>query len=83
MSPFPYISRQSAENLETAFAKALENPATNPIVFHVWGIGGVGKTTLTGKLKENYSKKADFVEISFGMTPDADGATKISRMQIK
>jgi tetratricopeptide (TPR) repeat protein len=77
MSPFPYISRQSAENLETAFAKALENPATNPIVFHVWGIGGVGKTTLTGKLKENYSKKADFVEISFGMTPDVDNPLKI------
>lgn len=77
MSSPPYISRQSAENLETAFAEALENPTTNPIVFHIWGIGGVGKTTLTGKLKENYKNKADFVEISFGMTPNVETPLKI------
>ena len=42
MTRQPYISRKPAEDLEAAFAKALEQPANNPVLFHIWGIGGVG-----------------------------------------
>ncbi len=68
--PILYISRQEAEQLEGRFAQALSNPRDVPIIFQIWGIGGVGKTTLKNRLKQNHQKNADFVEVSFGVTPD-------------
>jgi signal recognition particle GTPase len=65
---FPYISRKPAEDIENALSQGLETPNASPVAFHVWGVGGVGKTTLRGKLKEDYTNKADFTEISFGET---------------
>jgi adenylate kinase len=41
-------------------------------VFHVWGIGGVGKSTLTDKLREQHATQADFAAVSFGMTEGID-----------
>jgi hypothetical protein len=64
--PFtPYISRQQAEAVEAEFAAALQQPGAFPVVFHLWGIGGVGKTTLIRRLKERHREQADFTEISF------------------
>lgn len=76
-SDSPYISRQSAENLDNVFAKALKNPAENPIVFHIWGIGGVGKSTLTKKLKENHLQNANFAEVSFGVISNIETPLKV------
>ena len=52
MSNRLYISRETAEELQTTLTQQLENKQTNSqyYVFLVWGIGGVGKTTLTEKL---------------------------------
>ncbi|OYQ66420.1 hypothetical protein B9G53_04060 [Pseudanabaena sp. SR411] len=64
----PYISRQSAEDLQNSFARALADPASYPVMFYIWGIGGVGKSTLKRRLGETYCQQADFTEVSFGLT---------------
>jgi tetratricopeptide (TPR) repeat protein len=64
----PYISRQSAEDLQNSFARALAEPASYPVMFYIWGIGGVGKSTLKRRLRETYCQQADFTEVSFGLT---------------
>jgi hypothetical protein len=46
-----YISRKPAQDFRARFAKALEQPESQPLLFNVYGFGGVGKTTLTKKLK--------------------------------
>jgi tetratricopeptide (TPR) repeat protein len=63
-----YISRKPAEDFLGRFAKALKEPETQPLLFHVYGFGGVGKTTLTKQLKEVYEQKADIAEVSFRLT---------------
>ena len=69
MTPsIPYISRQSAEDLQKSFAEALADPASYPVMFYIWGIGGVGKSTLKRRLEETYRQQADFIEVSFGLT---------------
>ncbi|MEO0828435.1 MAG: hypothetical protein AAFY67_22815, partial [Cyanobacteria bacterium J06642_9] len=49
----PYVSRPEAEEFLAALDIALKSPTDNPVVFHVWGIGGVGKSTLLKKLVED------------------------------
>ena len=64
----PYISRQSAEDLQNSFARALAEPASYPVMFYIGGIGGVGKSTLKRRLEETYRQQADFTEVSFELT---------------
>ena len=64
----PYISRQSAEDLQNSFVRALAEPASYPVMFYIWGIGGVGKSTLKRRLAETHRPQADFTEVSFGLT---------------
>ncbi|WP_232826391.1 tetratricopeptide repeat protein [Cyanothece sp. BG0011] len=79
MFNFPYISREEAEALETTLIEQLNNSETNSkyYVFQVWGIGGVGKTTLTKKIAEDYNNIADFTIVSFGRTADIDNSIKL------
>ncbi|HEY9670997.1 MAG TPA: tetratricopeptide repeat protein [Waterburya sp.] len=63
-----YISRQQAETFLAEFAKALNQPGSQPLLFQVHGIGGVGKSTLLRKLRETYQQQVDFAEVSFGIT---------------
>jgi tetratricopeptide (TPR) repeat protein len=76
-----YISRKPAEDFLGRFAKALKEPETHPLLFHVYGFGGVGKTTLTKQLKEAYEQKADIAEVSFrltsGLTRDIETPLKL------
>jgi tetratricopeptide (TPR) repeat protein len=67
VTPF-YISRPSAEQLETQFTQTLEKESSLYLIFHVWGVGGVGKSTLTNKLAKDHAQQADFLRISFGET---------------
>ncbi|WP_225902937.1 tetratricopeptide repeat protein [Pseudanabaena yagii] len=64
----PYISRQSAEDLQNSFVRALAEPAAYPVMFYIWGIGGVGKSTLKRRLVDTHCQQADFTEVSFGLT---------------
>ena len=79
MTRQPYISRKPAEELQAAFAEALEQPANNPVLFHIWGIGGVGKSTLKEKLKREYKKQADFTGVSFGLTAGIENPIKLMK----
>lgn len=56
VSPAPYISRAQTEDFLNAVKTALEQPDSHPVVFHVWGIGGVGKSTLLNRLREKYEE---------------------------
>ncbi|MDZ8050599.1 MAG: tetratricopeptide repeat protein [Aulosira sp. ZfuVER01] len=73
----PYISRQQAKDFFTKFAKALESPESNSLLFQVYGFGGVGKTTLTNKLQEMHESQADFAVVSFGLTPGIETPLKL------
>ena len=78
-----YISRKSAEELQAAFKQALQNPENSPTLFQVWGVGGVGKTTLKNKLIQDCGNLADFVEASFNfisMGLDVEISNPISLM---
>lgn len=76
MSNIPYISREQTERLLNCFAKAIEEPASNPLLFNVWGIGGVGKTTLLNKLVEQHPN-ISFARVYFGMTTDIGTPLKL------
>ena len=79
MFKFPYISREAAEALETTLIEQLNNSDTQRkyYLFQVWGIGGVGKTTLTQKLAEDYNNIADFTMVSFGRTAGIENSIKL------
>ncbi|MCG8365880.1 MAG: hypothetical protein MJA27_21420, partial [Pseudanabaenales cyanobacterium] len=68
-----YITRSEAKDFLAAFANALENPAESQMVFHIWGIGGVGKTTLTHKLREAHQNNAAMAKVIFGRTENIEG----------
>ncbi len=68
MPQLPYVSRPEAEAFLTALEAALKAPAEHPVVFHVYGIGGVGKSTLTRKVQEVHQNKAKVAAVSFGLT---------------
>ncbi|MEH2171327.1 tetratricopeptide repeat protein [Nostoc sp.] len=77
-TPIPYyISRKQAHDFLAKFAKALVSPESTPLLFQVYGIGGVGKTTLTTKLKETHDLQANFAEVSFGRTPGIETPLKL------
>ena len=67
-SQLPYVSRPEAEAFLAALADSLPAPATHPVVFHVWGIGGVGKSTLTRKVRELHQAQSRLADVSFGLT---------------
>jgi len=72
-----YISRQQAETFLAEFAKALNQPSSQPLLFHVYGIGGVGKSTLLRKLREIYQQQVDFAAASFGPTGGIETSLKL------
>ncbi len=65
----PYISREQTEELLICFAEAIQQPESNPLLFNVWGIGGVGKTRLLDRLQEQHPDLS-FTRVYFGSTPD-------------
>ena len=68
----PYISRPEAEAFLDRLAAAVAAPAEHPAVFQVWGIGGVGKSTLTRKVQEIYADTAHLAAVAFGLTEGID-----------
>ncbi|MDA0268046.1 MAG: tetratricopeptide repeat protein [Cyanobacteria bacterium] len=64
----PYISRPETDAFLDQLATALESPQSHPVVFQAWGIGGVGKSTLTRKVQAKYGDSAHSAAVSFGQT---------------
>ncbi|MBD2462019.1 hypothetical protein H6G89_13270 [Oscillatoria sp. FACHB-1407] len=77
----PYISRPAAEAFLSAIASALQDPAQSPVVFHVWGTGGVGKSTLLNKLIAEHPEAAipaiDQKPVKFGETEGIDSPIEL------
>lgn len=65
----PHIVRPQEESLINNVKKAIAQPESSPVMFYVWGIGGVGKSTLLDKLEEELygtdKEKICFAKISF------------------
>ncbi len=83
MTQPPYVSRPEAEEFLEALGKALKAPAENPVVFHVWGIGGIGKSTLLGKVIEEFPNAAYPLvgdqPIKFGQTEEIENPANLMR----
>jgi tetratricopeptide (TPR) repeat protein len=74
-----YIERDEAKTLLERFALALNEYDGQPLLFNICGTGGVGKTTLLGRLKDAHAGKVDFLEICFAITPDIETPLKLMR----
>jgi tetratricopeptide (TPR) repeat protein len=74
-----YIERDEAKKLLECFAIALKQPYEQPLLFNIYGIGGVGKTTLLRRLKDTYVGEADFLEICFAKTSGIETPLKLMR----
>ncbi len=73
-----YINRLQAEAFLLKVAQAVQQPGTHPIIFQVSGIGGVGKSTILTKLKEN-QKQTQVVKVSFGETEEIDDPIQLMK----
>ncbi len=67
----PYIERPVAAEFLEQLRIALRSPNLSPLVLHVWGVGGVGKSTLSGRAVESNPQAAS-AYVEFGRT---EGAT--------
>jgi len=47
-----YISRPGAEAFLKEIENAVQDPAQSAVLFQIWGMGGVGKTTLLRKVQK-------------------------------
>ena len=72
-----YISRKQAKKFQEKFHASLENAKHSPLLFQIYGFGGVGKTTMTRRLEEIYKEKVDFAKVSFGLTADIQTPLKL------
>ncbi|NER99779.1 MAG: tetratricopeptide repeat protein, partial [Symploca sp. SIO1B1] len=72
-----YIKRDEAEKLLKRFAIALKEPQKQPLLFNIYGIGGVGKTTLLGRLQQAHAGEVDFLEVCFAKTSNIETPLKL------
>ncbi|MGB3308838.1 MAG: hypothetical protein WBG32_02270 [Nodosilinea sp.] len=57
--PQPYASRPEAEAFLAALADAIKALQERPVVFPVFGIGGIGKSTLLRQVIETFPQVAE------------------------
>jgi predicted ATPase len=79
MNQIFYISRKPAEDFLTALDKAFkEEPDKHPILFHVYGIGGIGKSTLLDKVQETHQQQGHIAKFDFsGKIPANETPLKV------
>ena len=74
-----YVERDEAKKLLERFEIALQQTQGQPLLFNIYGIGGVGKTTLKNRLQEAQVGKVDFLEICFAKTAGVETPLKLMR----
>jgi hypothetical protein len=72
-----YIDRPETDKLLNGLREALKSPADNPLIFHAYGIGGIGKTSLTKKIAQDFS---DAVVVSCDIGAEIDTETPLKLM---
>ncbi len=79
MNQIFYISRKPAEDFLTALDKAFkEEPDKHPLLFHVYGIGGIGKSTLLDKVQETHQQQGHIAKFNFsGKIPANETPLKV------
>ena len=65
-----YIDREESLVFEHSVSQALNSPAASAVVFQVYGVGGVGKSTVLDRVEQANRDKAQLARVSFG---DEDG----------
>ncbi len=65
-----HLPHKQEEKLINEVAESISKPDHSPVMFNVWGIGGVGKSTLLRKFQEGLGdriqgKQIDFAAITF------------------
>jgi tetratricopeptide (TPR) repeat protein len=65
-----HLPHKQEEKLINEVAEAIAKPDHSPVMFNIWGIGGVGKSTLLRKFQEGLvdriqGKQIDFAAITF------------------
>lgn len=64
-----FVLRMDIERFQAKLNASIRQSSKSfPRVFHVFGIGGVGKTTLLNRLIENEVGQMPYVKVSFGLT---------------
>jgi tetratricopeptide (TPR) repeat protein len=74
-----YIERDEAKKFLECFALAIKEQNEQPLIFNICGIGGVGKTTLLGRLKDAHVDNVDFLEICFAKTKDVENPLRLMK----
>lgn len=67
-----YLWHYQAPEFLAKFAQALNQPNLNPVLFNIWGMAGVGKTTLLERIEIDYERQANSISITFGVTEGID-----------
>ena len=81
-SPVPdkfYIERKAAKDFLKRFGQAIAQPKEYPLLFNVYGVGGVGKTTLLGRLQRDCPGAVDFLNVCFAKTSGLETPLKLMR----
>ena len=60
-----FIPRKSTDRFIKDVLNAIEEPKSQPLTFYIYGIGGIGKSTLIEKVQQDCINKAKFVKFSF------------------
>jgi tetratricopeptide (TPR) repeat protein len=72
-----YIDRPATDRLLNGLRAALKSPTDNPLIFHAYGIGGIGKTSLTKKIARDF---ADALVVSSDIGAELNTETPLKLM---
>jgi tetratricopeptide (TPR) repeat protein len=50
-----YVDRPETDQLLNGLKQSFQSPVNSPLIFHAYGIGGIGKTALTKKIRQDFS----------------------------
>lgn len=61
-----FVDRKSTDRFIKDVLKAIEEPESQPLMFYIYGIGGIGKSTSLQKIQEDCCQQTRFLKFSFG-----------------
>jgi tetratricopeptide (TPR) repeat protein len=61
-----FVQRESTDRFIKDVLKAILEPESQPLMFYIYGIGGIGKSTLLQKLEQDCCQQTRFLKFVFG-----------------